>query len=85
MADPTSEQLVEWAASSESKYRPGMIDPDLAQSLSTAAEKARTWTKRRDQLIRQASAAGGSLGEIGQRVGMTKPGVKRVLDRAPTD
>lgn len=55
------------------------VDPALAKRLSTAADKARSWTDERNRLIREAHAAGGGVREIGRLVGLTHPAVMNVI------
>lgn len=57
------------------------VDPDLARRLTTAGRKAEEWKDRRDELIREAAHNGGTLREIAALVGMSNPGVLRVIRR----
>lgn len=57
------------------------VDPDLARRLATAGRKAEDWKERRDQLIREAARNGGTLREIAALVGLSNPGVLRVIRR----
>jgi hypothetical protein len=57
------------------------VDPDLARRLATAGRKAEEWRDRRDDLIREAARNGGTLREIAAAVGMSNPGVLRVIRR----
>ena len=57
------------------------VDPDLARRLATAGRKAEEWRERRDELIREAASNGGTLREIAAAVGMSNPGVLRVIRR----
>ncbi len=57
------------------------VDPDLARRLSTAGKKAEEWRDRRDELIREAASNGGTLREIASLVGLSNPGVLRVIRR----
>ena len=57
------------------------VDPDLARRLATAGRKAEEWRERRDELIREAASNGGTLREIAAVVGMSNPGVLRVIRR----
>ena len=66
------------------------VDPALARRLTNAGKRQRQWRATRDELIREASAAGGSLREIAALVGLTDAGVHRIIravpaGRAPTD
>lgn len=58
------------------------LDDRLARELRNAGKKADQWRDRRDELIRQAHADGASLREIADAVGMSNPGVLRVVRRA---
>lgn len=58
-----------------------MVSDDTAEKLRRAAGKIDTWTDKRDALIAQARAEGGTLREIGEMAGMTHAGVARVLER----
>lgn len=51
------------------------------ERLISVSETVRTSTAERDELIRLASKSGLSLRKIGALVGMSGPGIKRVLDR----
>lgn len=57
------------------------VDPDLARRLATAGRKAEEWKDRRDDLIREAASNGGTLREIAALVGLSNPGVLRVIRR----
>jgi hypothetical protein len=57
------------------------VDPDLARRLTTAGRKAEEWKDRRDDLIREAARNGGTLREIAALVGLSNPGVLRVIRR----
>lgn len=57
------------------------VDPDLARRLATAGRKAEEWKDRRDDLIREAARNGASLREIASFVGLSAPGVLRVIRR----
>lgn len=57
------------------------VDKELAAKLRKAAKQSAHWREERDRLVREASAAGGSLREIAALVGLSNPGVKRILDR----
>ncbi len=61
------------------------VDPDLARRLATASRKAEEWRDRRDDLIREAARNGGTLREIAALVGMSNPGVLRVIRRGPLE
>lgn len=55
---------------------PDVLSPEMERDLRTAGRKAKEWTTRRDQLVRDAVAAGGSLREVGAAVGLTHTAVK---------
>lgn len=57
------------------------VDPDLARRLATAGRKAEEWKERRDELVREAASNGGTLREIAALVGLSNPGVLRVIRR----
>lgn len=57
------------------------VEPDLARRLATAGRKAEEWKDRRDELIREAASNGGTLREIASLVGLSNPGVLRVIRR----
>lgn len=57
------------------------VDPDLARRLATAGRKSKEWLARRDELIREAAEQGGTLREIAEYVGLSNPGVLRVIRR----
>ena len=55
------------------------MSADTARQLATAGKKADDWRTRRDQLIVKAHQEGASLREIARVVGMSNPGVLRVI------
>jgi hypothetical protein len=57
------------------------LDSDMARRLASAGHKAEAWKARRDGLIREAARNGGTLREIAAAVGMSNPGVLRVIRR----
>ena len=57
------------------------LDPDLARRLANAGRKSGEWRERRDELVREAAANGGTLREIASLVGMSNPGVLRIIRR----
>lgn len=61
------------------------VDPAMARRLRSANRRVHDALSERDRLIVEASAAGGSLREIGELVGMTGPGVMKVLRRMERD
>lgn len=58
-----------------------VLDPDLARRLTTAGRKTEEWREKRDNLIREAAERGATLREIAAAVGMSNPGVLRVVRR----
>lgn len=62
-------------------FPPVALDPEMAKRLRAAATKARDHTRQRDELIRQAAAAGASLRDIAEHVGLSHTGVKKIVDR----
>lgn len=54
---------------------PPMLTPDMEKALRTAGRKVAEWTAERDRLIKEAVAAGGSLREVGEAVGLTHTAV----------
>lgn len=58
------------------------LDPSLLRELSTAGRKTEEWRARRDALIRQAHSDGASLREIAAAVGLSNPGVLRVVRKS---
>lgn len=61
------------------------VDPTLAEKLRRAAGKVDTWLDERDRLIYEARKSGGSLREIAEMVGMSHPGVMKVVTRMERD
>lgn len=57
---------------------------ELAERVRRDSDKLRVLTDKRDTLIRKMDEAGMTLAAIGAVVGMSGPGVKRVLDRGPS-
>lgn len=62
-----------------------VLDGDMARRLTTAGRKAEEWRDRRDDLIREAAEQGATLREIAAAVGMSNPGVLRVVRRGPLE
>lgn len=60
---------------------PVALDPDLAKRLRRAGERVDADLVERDKLIARAYFAGASLREIGEAVGISHVGVKKILDR----
>lgn len=55
------------------------LHPRLVAELSKAGRKAAEWKSRRDDMIWLAHIDGGSLREIAAAVGLSNPGVLRVI------
>lgn len=55
---------------------PVMLDKNTRDGLTMAGRKVTAWTQRRDDRIRAAVAAGGSLREVGELVGLSHTAVK---------
>ena len=63
---------------------PSMSLPaDTTRKLRTAGRKVANATTARDQLIREAVAAGGSLREVGAAVGLSHTAVKFIAHGRP--
>ena len=62
---------------------PRVIEPDMKRALNRAGRKVRVAVAERDELIREAVAAGGSLREVGQAVGLTHTAVKFIAHGRP--
>lgn len=60
---------------------PMPIDPALAKRVRAVAQAAEKKRQERDELILAAHAAGASLREIGDLVGLSHVGVKKIIDR----
>ena len=52
------------------------MDKDMVDGLRQAGRKVQEWTTERDSRIRAAVAAGGSLREVGDAVGLSHTAVK---------
>lgn len=50
-------------------------------ALSSAAKKAREWTRRRDALIREARGEGASLRAIASEAGLSHTAIAKILAR----
>lgn len=61
------------------------ISDDDARELSRAAQMARTWTRNRNDRIRDAHAKGAGLREIGRLVGLTHRAVSKIVERGDDD
>jgi hypothetical protein len=55
------------------------VDPDLAKRLQRAAERKERWHRERDDLIREAIAAGGGPREVARLAGLTHPSVLHIV------
>jgi hypothetical protein len=58
-----------------------MLSPRLRERLEQAGKQVRVWTARRDALIKEALAAGGSLREVGEAVGLSHTAVKLIGEK----
>ena len=67
------------------EHGPVAIDDRFVRDLRTAGKKSRDWTARRDELIRLAHLEGAGVREIARAVGMSHPGVKRIIERSPAE
>lgn len=66
---------------------PPVIEDDTRKELRTAGKQVKVWTEKRDELIRAAVTAGGSLREVGEAVGLSHTAVKFIAhgrNPAPT-
>jgi hypothetical protein len=61
------------------------LSDQTARSLRRAAANERRWLAKRNALIVQADAEGGSAREIARLAGLTHPGVLRILARNPEE
>lgn len=59
------------------------VGPDTARALRTAGAKVTEWTARRDDLIRQAVAEGGTLRAVGELAGMSHMAVSFIANGRP--
>lgn len=55
---------------------PSMLDNETRAGLKRAGGAVVKWTAERDRRIREAVAAGGSLREVGEAVGLSHTAVK---------
>lgn len=60
----------------ETTLPPMTISDNQRKELTQAGKQVKAWTTRRDELIRAAVAAGGSLREVGEAVGLSHTAVK---------
>lgn len=57
------------------------VEKYLSSRLRRASTRAQFWLRERDQLIREAHAAGASLREIAALVDLSHVGVKKIIER----
>ena len=62
---------------------PRMLTPETGRALWMAGAKVQEWTRKRDQLIKEAVAAGCSLREVGEAVGLSHTAVKFIAHGRP--
>jgi hypothetical protein len=55
---------------------PHVLSDDVRKDLRQAGKQVKVWTAKRDELIRAAVDAGGSLREVGDAVGLSHTAVK---------
>ena len=55
------------------------LDDQTARELSRAASNVRTWTEKRNNLIREARANGGGLREIARACGLNEATVHNII------
>lgn len=55
------------------------LDENTARALTRAAKQAATWTDKRNQLIREAVAAGGGVREVARAVGLNHATVLNIV------
>lgn len=67
----------------ETTLTPMTISDADRKALHTAGQKVTEWTQKRDQLIRDAVANGGTLREVGAAVGMSHMAVKFIAHGRP--
>jgi phage terminase small subunit len=62
----------------------GQVIRDTKEAYKSALrhlrEEGRSWSKRRDTIIREASLAGLSLRDIGGEVGLSPTGVQKIVN-----
>jgi DNA-binding Lrp family transcriptional regulator len=61
------------------------LDDALLRELRQAGRKTEEWREKRDDLIRQAHLNGGSLREIAAAVGLSNPGVLRIVKKGTSE
>lgn len=62
---------------------PPVLTPDMEKQLRNAGRKVAEWTEERDRLVKEAVAAGGSLREVGEAVGLTHTAVSFIAKGRP--
>lgn len=62
---------------------PPVMTAEIEKALRTAGRKVAEWTAERDRLVKEAVAAGGSLREVGEAVGLTHTAVKFIAHGRP--
>lgn len=62
---------------------PPMLDDKARKELTHAGKQVKVWTAKRDDLIRAAIDAGGSLREVGEAVGMSHTAVSFIAHGRP--
>lgn len=59
---------------------PCVMDEQTRKDLRQAGKQVKVWTKKRDELIRTAVSAGGSLREVGEAVGLSHTAVNFIAN-----
>lgn len=57
------------------------LDPAAARRLAALGKKAKDATAERDAYVVEQYKAGGGMREIARAVGLSHPGVRRILER----
>ena len=70
---------VKWEPEDGPTLGPMPLDKQTATELSRAASIVRTWTEKRNELIRSARAAGGGLREIARATGLNEATVHNII------
>lgn len=63
---------------------PPVIDDQASKDLRQAGKQVQVWTAKRDELIKAAVAAGGSLREVGEAVGLSHTAVRFIAHGRPS-
>lgn len=71
------------AMTPETTLPPVTLPDDTRKDLTQAGKQVKVWTAKRDDLIRAAVEAGGSLREVGEAVGMSHTAVKFIAHGRP--